>query len=387
MNVLLLTPDAVGSTLLQRLITIYMQFHKFDQPVINLHELTNGIVKYYSPEFNRELLGKKNDKWGYYQSLEEIVNLLSSVDHYKTSRLAMSHIRLRNDSIDQQVPFYQYLNDNFFIISCRRKNIFENAISHGLNTLARRLNVYSAQEKINSYFDFYKNPVELDPNAILFHLNAYKQYISWADSHFRVSSYFEYEQHLPNIEQYILNLPIFSNQAKRVTWKDTYNIEFADWNRCHRLTSDIGSLALDHKENFLQLTRELRSDTSSAVVQYHTKQIVNFLPEAQREFLVHHVKNFVKTNQSLALMHKLNILVGGLPIKKQTFAEKKYIVKNFDQLVQVYNTWIVDNPDLGQPYTDSTMDEQTQAEKAVWTANLALDNSATVTPLLTAAND
>jgi hypothetical protein len=123
------------------------------------------------------------------------------------------------------------------------------------------------------------------------------------------------------------------------------------------------------------------------VVQYHTKQIVNFLPEAQREFLVHHVKNFVKTNQSLALMHKLNILVGGLPIKKQTFAEKKYIVKNFDQLVQVYNTWIVDNPDLGQPYTDSTMDEQTQAEKAVWTANLALDNSATVTPLLTAAND
>jgi hypothetical protein len=86
-------------------------------------------------------------------------------------------------------------------------------------------------------------------------------------------------------------------------------------------------------------------------------------------------------------MHKLNILVGGLPIKKQTFAEKKYIVKNFDQLVQVYNTWIVDNPDLGQPYTDSTMDEQTQAEKAVWTANLALDNSATVTPLLTAAND
>ena len=43
MNVLILTPDAVGSTLLQRTITIYMQFHEFDRPTINLHELTNGL--------------------------------------------------------------------------------------------------------------------------------------------------------------------------------------------------------------------------------------------------------------------------------------------------------------------------------------------------------
>ena len=65
MNILILTPDSVGSTLLQRVLTIYMQFQQFDKPVINLHELSNGLTKYYSPEFNRELLGKKNDKWGY----------------------------------------------------------------------------------------------------------------------------------------------------------------------------------------------------------------------------------------------------------------------------------------------------------------------------------
>ena len=35
MNVLILTPDAVGSTLLQRMLTIYMQFHDFNRPVIN----------------------------------------------------------------------------------------------------------------------------------------------------------------------------------------------------------------------------------------------------------------------------------------------------------------------------------------------------------------
>lgn len=66
MNVLVLTPDAVGSTLLQRLITVYMQFHEYDKPVINLHELTNGIINYYNQDFNRELLGKPPDreKWG-----------------------------------------------------------------------------------------------------------------------------------------------------------------------------------------------------------------------------------------------------------------------------------------------------------------------------------
>jgi hypothetical protein len=88
MNVLILTPDAVGSTLLQRLLTIYMQFYRYDHPVINLHELTNGLVKYHNTTFDQEVLGKKEGQWGYYQSLEQIVDMLSSVDHYKTSRLA-----------------------------------------------------------------------------------------------------------------------------------------------------------------------------------------------------------------------------------------------------------------------------------------------------------
>jgi hypothetical protein len=96
MNVLILTPDAVGSTLLQRLITIYMQFHQFDKPVINLHELTNGLKKYHNTALNTEALGKpERGQWGYHQNLQEIVELLESVDHYKTSRLAQYHIKNR----------------------------------------------------------------------------------------------------------------------------------------------------------------------------------------------------------------------------------------------------------------------------------------------------
>ena len=118
MNVLILTPDAVGSTMLQRVITIYMQLHEYNKPVINLHELTNGLVKYYSPDFNRVLLGKQNGAWGYHQSLKEVVELLDSVDHYKTSRLAQYHIKNRQDTLEQQIPFYKYLTDKFYVISC-----------------------------------------------------------------------------------------------------------------------------------------------------------------------------------------------------------------------------------------------------------------------------
>jgi len=98
MNVLILTPDRVGSTLLQRVITVYMQSHTYNRPVINLHELTNGLMKYYSPVFNQEVLGKPTDRpWGYYQSLDEILEHLNSTDHYKTARLAHYHILNRQE--------------------------------------------------------------------------------------------------------------------------------------------------------------------------------------------------------------------------------------------------------------------------------------------------
>ena len=143
MNVLILTPDAVGSTLLQRMLTIYMQFHDFGRPVINLHELTNGLARYYSPEFNQELVSKHALKtWGYHQSLEQVVEMLSSVDHYKTSRLAHYHLVRRGDSVEEQIPFYNYLNENFFVIACRRANVFEHALSMTLSTVTKKLNEY-----------------------------------------------------------------------------------------------------------------------------------------------------------------------------------------------------------------------------------------------------
>lgn len=116
MNVLILTPDRVGSTLLQRLITVYMLRREFDKPVINLHELTNGLSRYYNTTLNQEIVGKpRGIKWDYYQTLSQVESLLKSSNHYKTSRLAHYHIVARQDSIADQIQFYEYLNREFFV--------------------------------------------------------------------------------------------------------------------------------------------------------------------------------------------------------------------------------------------------------------------------------
>ncbi len=419
MNVLILTPDAVGSTLLQRLITIYMQFHHYDRPVINLHELTNGLVRYHNEKFDQLVLGKKEGQWGYHQSLQEIVELLSSVDHFKTSRLAHYHIRNRQDAMADQVPFYQYLNDNFYIISCRRHNLFEHALSWSLTKITKKLNVYTADEKVDSFFDLYKNGIHIDPNSLIQTLNAYRDYVNWCNNHFNVANYFYYEEHLPCIEKYILNLPIFAQQQQQLTWKDKFDIDFDQWNLCHYVRSDLGTLALNKPEAFAQLALDAKTITMhrneqdflaayknvcdsswpkiSSLAEYNAlpahirdevekqhrvvlnksnTEIVNhvqlprplteLLPADHQDFLQQHHETYTSSVNTINQMIETGIIINGPPIKKQTLQEKKHLIKNYSHLLQVYNQWISANPDMGFPLDESTLDQFAQAEQARW---------------------
>ena len=345
MNVIILTPDRVVSTLLQRLITIYMAGHTYDKPVINLHELTNGLQKYYSPTYNREILGKPQlDKWGYYQSLEEIVNLLDGADHYKTARLAQYHLITREDSLPDQVRFYNYINENFFVISGRRENLFEHGISWCIAAKSKKLNVYTHAEKIDSFYDMYKNGITVDPHALTYHLNRYKNYLKWVDDHFNVSSYFNYETDLKNIENYILNLDIFPNQEKK-SWNDIFSIEWSDWNKCHKLISDIGSV-----EDVKLLGYEANSSKELMVLD----KLKTSLSLVDQNFLIAHGEKYVNAYQGINQLVDNGTLVTGVPIKLQTLAEKRKIIKNFDQCVETYNKWVDEN-NLGNKYTDDEL--------------------------------
>ena len=357
MNVLILTPDRVGSTLLQRLITVYMNAHEYDKPVINLHELTNGIESYYSDVYNREILGKpRNGKeWGYYQSLEEVVNNLSKADHYKTARLALYHLNVRNDSTEDRTQFYNYLNDNFYIISARRNNLFEHAISWGIVTASKKLNVYTHAEKIDTFYNIYKNGITINETTLTNYLYSYKEYLKWSDTHFRVASYFDYEKDLKDIEKYILNLDIFPNKEKK-SWNDIFDIEWSDWNKCHKLISDVGSM--DPK----LLEYDITTSTSTELVLDKLKSNLSLVDQ---NYLIEHSKKYVSAYKGIEQLVKQGALVTGIPIKLQTMAEKKKVIKNFDECVEVYNKW-VDQNHLGTKYTNDELKQIANEEVKNW---------------------
>lgn len=415
MNVLILTPDAVGSTLLQRLITIYMQFHEFDRPVINLHELTNGLEKYYSPEFNREIVSKRKvEKWGYHQSLIEIVDLLHSVDHYKTSRLAHYHIRNRQDPLDVQIPFYKYLDSNFFVIACRRRNIFEHAISMTINKITKKLNVYTAEEKIDTFWNLYDEKISIDQNSLIQSLEAYRIYLDWSENHFNIASYFVYEDHLPKIEQFILDLPVFVKQKNKLTWEQNFGIDFNDWNRCHYLPSDVGSLFIENQNRIAEYKNfdhtqldlletyqkhampqwpavecerdllQLPDDMLESVKAQARMSLVSSGNQQIKQYLANHRQGYEKSLQAIDAMQKLDIIVSGPPIKKQTLAQKQHMVLNFDQCIDTYNNWADQNPKIAFAIDKHAIDSQIKQEQDFWkrSATAAIDQLSDPQPRL-----
>lgn len=365
MNVLILTPDRVGSTLLQRLLTIYMNMQNFDQPVINLHELTNGLIKYFNPRFNREVLGKPNGGWGYYQTLSEIVDLLKSTEHYKTSRLALYHIVNRQDSMGDQLSFYQYLNDNFFIISARRENLLEHALSWCIQLHSKKLNVFSHSEKISIFSDLYQNKITIEDESLIKYLDQYVKYLQWVDNHFQVGSYFKYERDMPNIENYILNLPVF-NQKPQLTWKDTFGIDWKDWNQCHYLLSDLSGLSQQIQSNQLLLEHNTTSINDYKLMPSNsTTGVLQHLSGADQTFLLEKQQSYKTVHQAITELVQDKVLVTGVPIKLQTLAEKKLLIKNFDHCVSVYNNWAACN-NQNQYLDTHAFNDSIQRELTAW---------------------
>ena len=421
MNVLLLSPDAVGGTLLERLLTVYMQFHEYNKPVLNVTHPEGGVGHYFSEDFNQEILTKRDMPYGYYQSLDEVVRLFRSVDHYTVTKLTYHSMRARQDPASQTVPFYQYFNENFFVIACRRESVFENALSWGITKISKARNVYSHHSKIMSFLDYYKDGVEVDPQSMIDSLEQYKSYLQWVEDNFAPASYYYYERNAYDIERYILNLPIFNGQPEKKGWSDVFGQTFNDWNRCHFLASDIGSIALQNPQAYPAIAQNIKNNTpldASAELDWtmprvflkayqdcaantwpaiqnardfetlpeYIKQecdelhhitehlahnvlhrnVAANLPTDHHQFLSQHAERYLTAVGAIERMQQLDIAMGLPPIKKQTLAEKKLIIRNFDQCAEVYNTWIEQNPDIGTPVTTESLQQLSVNERKFW---------------------
>lgn len=339
MNVLILTPDRVGSTLLQRLITIYANINENYSPLtINLHELTNGLVVHEHEKFNQSVLGKKQGAWGYHQTLQTIAGMVEHCNHDVVSRLAYYHLKARNDSVNDQLAFYQFLNENFYIIAARRNNLFEHAMSWCIAVESKKLNVYSFDEKFDAYNHLLENPVTVQTEMIEKYLNQYQEYMDWVDRNFQVNSYFEYERDIPNIEQYILNLRPFQKYKNPLKWQDRWDVSWSDWNRMHYLLSLV---AFDHA-----------------------------FSDEEKQFMSTNIDLYTRCRIDIQDLQDLGVLVSGVPIKLHTLQQKTQLIANSPECLLHYNAWAQRNPSpYALPYTAEQMNQIASLEHSTWCAN------------------
>jgi len=337
MNVIILTPDRVGSTLLQRLITVYANINESYNPLtINLHELTNGLVQYENQYLDKQILGKKTDHWGYHQSLETVARLISECDHDVVSRLAYYHIKNRRDKIEDQIAFYKFINENFYVIAARRQNLFEHALSWAIAVESKRLNVYSAQEKHDIYKDILEQGICVQNDRIEKYLNDYQEYMEWVDNHFKVNAYFEYERDLADIENFVLGLGVFRKFENPLKWHEKFDITWADWNRMHYLLSLV---PFDYAFSI-----------------------------EEKDFMSKHIDLYTACRVHLQDLQDQGILVSGIPIKLHTLHEKSKMITNVDQCLVSYNKWATQSSvPYAVTYTPGYLTQTSILEHTSWT--------------------
>jgi len=342
MNVIVLTPDRVGSSLLQKFITMVMQGHDYGKPVINLHELTNGLVKYHSEKYNQELLGKPaKEDWGYHQSLKETTSLLASVDQYTVSRLAQYHIINRKDSLPDQLSFYKYINDNFYIISARRENLFEHALSWCIVAFSKKLNVYQHEEKIEAFGALYKNKITVDLKVFTEYLDKYINYLKWSSDHFMVNKIFNYETDVKNLDGFVNQLDIFPANQPAKKWEDTYGISWNKWNACHYLISDLTdfSLKIANQQEFRLLDNKENTQLPTNSMGLQKILSRSSLAIQDQEFVKTNFSQYFSVYKTVSQQVMDRELIHGVPIKLQTLAEKALMIKNFKECIDTYNDW------------------------------------------------
>jgi hypothetical protein len=277
-QLLILTPDGVGSTFLQRAICIFGNLSNTEW--INTHEMTNGT------SWDGIRL-RKNWSLGYSQSLAEIESLFSKNNHNIIARLASYHFYNRNDPIEEQKKFFDYLNKNFTIVACYRSNIFEYAHSWTIREYKKVLNVYSFAEKKSVH------PVDdqfnLDSNYFSRKLTDYNNYVYWVNDNFKVSYEFNYD-HLSTVDNFIASLIDVDNNI----FINNFGISLYEY--CHL-------------SNMSDITK---------------------LPAGV-------CKAFAEVRKYAYTLINAGMMPNSLPLKMNSFENKIKKTSNFDQLVSVYN--------------------------------------------------
>ena len=280
MNYLVLTPDGVGSTILQRLITMTLYLENCD--VVNTHELTNGLKL-------ENKVATKDPQLGYSQNLVEIANILkgSQIQTSLVSRLAKYHLDNRKDPTDDCQDFYRFLHQHFEKkIMCVRENIFEYAMSWSIRERSGVLNVYDKEDRIKV-----EQVSEVDENYFIQKCKHYVKYIEWIENNFPEVDTVSYENMVKNSDEVMEKLTGF-----RKTFTDKVGLPL--------------SSILSKEYNFL------RNKSESGLFHNEAKALIRYR---------------MVFNEML----DKNIVLGA-PLKNTTLTDKKKQITNFNSCLDKF---------------------------------------------------
>jgi len=285
MNILILTPDGVGSTILQRLITMTLYLEKV--PVRNTHELTNGLVL-------KNYIATKNFDLNYEQTLYQIIDVLkqSSKDIQLVSRVAKYHLDARNDDLSEQETFFSFLNKFYEKkIMCVRENIFEYAMSWSIRHKSNVLNVYTRQDRENV-----RKVSEVDEGYFIKKCQDYVNYQFWIEKYFPTVEKISYEKIITDSDATIENLTGYTDTFK------------------HAFGAPLSSIL------------KWEYDLSSSLV---PKKNINKLSRNEQKALLNYKQtSFSMTEQGIIINH---------PIKNTTLEDKMKQIKNFDKCLEKFH--------------------------------------------------
>lgn len=284
MSYLILTPDGVGSTILQRVLSIALYLEKV--AVQNTHELTNGLVL----ENN---IVKKEFSIEYGQSLDDITNILqkSSPNVKLVSRIAKYHIDNRGDDLNKQKKFYSFLNKFYDKkIMCLRKNVFEYAMSWSIRKKSQIQNVYEKADR-----DKVQQVKQVDEEFFVRKCKEYVNYIEWVENNFPNVLKIYYEDLITDADKILEKITLYKN-----TFTKKFSIDLSS------------ILKIEYKYTkpfFLQKNIDkINKDEIQILVNYR-----DLCKELTKKGLILHV-----------------------PVKNTVLEDKKNQIENFDQCLNIF---------------------------------------------------
>ena len=289
-NYLVLTPDGVGSTYLQRALTVYLQCADLDY--WNTHELLNGLGvedgNLYK-DFTHE----------YSQTIADICHKLLITGNLLVSRIARYHITNRlAEREENYADLYRECNRKFNTIIFCERDPFEYALSWSIRKNSGKLNVYSVAERIDAHGVGVKEPIDLE--YFQNKLDQYAEYEYWVQDNFNITKKINYDDLHNDVDQQMQAITGLDH-----TVKDKTGMSLQDYSRYRYLLS-------------------MYKQTKDSQYFFNGIDVI---------------EQMCNLHGMIERLDYTRRLPTPMPIKMNTMANKRSRVTNFDQAVKTYNDW------------------------------------------------